>query len=340
MSDSKKPVMFLVDGSSMLTTAYYGTLPMSVKQAKTEEEKQKYYKDIMMYKGKYINAIYTMTKNILKIIKNCKPDYFAVAFDEKRDATFRKKLYPEYKGTRKTSPEPLIQQRDAMPMILANIGLYTASSLEYEADDIVATLVSQYKEDYHIIVLTKDHDYLQLISKDVEVWMMQTESSFDAIVSSHGEITAGYVFDRSYPFTEKDVLLEMGVRPHQIPDLKALVGDTSDNIPGIKGIAEKSAIPLLQEYGTVEGIYQAIKTYGLNVCEEWININVKSRKTIYGKFVADGAEEICMLSKRLATMEIIKGYNTSIDDMKTKLDREKFMQTLNEYGMGSIVKHI
>ena len=68
MSDSKKPVMFLVDGSSMLTTAYYGTLPMSVKQAKTEEEKQKYYKDIMMYKGKYINAIYTMTKNILKIM--------------------------------------------------------------------------------------------------------------------------------------------------------------------------------------------------------------------------------------------------------------------------------
>ena len=97
---------------------------------------------------------------------------------------------------------------------------------------------------------------------------------------------------------------------------------------------------MLQKYGTVEGIYQAIKTYGSSICEEWFDINTKSRKTVYGKFIADGAEEICLLSKRLATMEIIKGYDTSIDDMKTKLDRDRFMQTLNEYGMNSIIKHI
>lgn len=256
--------MFLViDGSSMLVTNYYGNLPKQILFEK-DPEKQKLHYDKIMHAsdGTYTNAVYGMLRTILKIIKNQKPEYIAVVFDKTRN-TFRREKYADYKGQRGATPKPLKMQFLLMEEILESIGIRTLYGDTYEADDYAGSIISKFEgPDMPMRFLTKDHDYLQLISEYTRGWMVQTKKEkvtelFEQYSVFGNMEKEANLPDKVFEFTADVVLSEEGVLPCQIPDLKGITGDTSDNIPGVKGVSAAAA-PLLREYGTVEGIYQAI----------------------------------------------------------------------------------
>lgn len=152
---------YAIDCSSLLVSAYYGTLPNSIKYAKTDEEKVSHYGEIMHDShGTYVNAVYTTLKSILKLINDDKPDYIVAAFDKSRN-TFRREIYPDYKANRSEIQSPLKQQFILMENILEQIGLNVLYSDDYEADDLIGSVVETFKHnktnDFYL--LTKDHDY-------------------------------------------------------------------------------------------------------------------------------------------------------------------------------------
>lgn len=256
----------IIDGSSMLSTCYYAVLPRELMFAKTEEERQRHYGKILHASdGTYTNAVFGMVKTIVSILKKQQPDHMAFVFDKTRD-TFRRELYADYKGNRSETPQPLKEQFKLMEDILADIGFQVLFSDRYEADDYAGSLVMKFRDQIPMVVMTKDHDYLQLVDDEhnVRAWMVQSkQEKADAFYSAY---YSAYGLDKkdinlpekTVEFTAEHVYAEEGVWPRQIPDLKGIKGDASDNIPGVKGVASAAA-PLLNEYGTVEAVYEAIK---------------------------------------------------------------------------------
>lgn len=306
----RKDLFIIIDGSSMLTTAYYGTLPMDVKLAKTEDEKKAAYGKIMQSSGGiYTNGAFSMCRTLLNIRDNLNPKYMAVVFDKSRD-TFRRRLYPEYKAQRDTKPTPLKEQFVLMNALLRESGIGVLVDEDYEADDLAGTLVEKYKDRTSIRLMTKDHDYLQLVDDehDVACWMQEPKAKMETFRETYGQIqdVPDHILDgilRDWvEYRGECVTGEFGVQPEQIPDLKGIQGDTSDNIPGVKGVS--SAAPaLLSVYGTVEGIYDRI-----DQCE-----NAADEKTMVAEWKEAGVKrsplkalkeyrDLGLLSKDLATI--------------------------------------
>lgn len=157
------PKLLIIDGSSMLSTSYYGNLPKSILFAKTEEEKEKHYGQILHTSdGKYTNAMFTMLRTLLGIYKKVKPEYVAFVFDKTRDTFRRTELGADfYKANRKETAKPLKEQFVQMEEFLQEIGCAVFMSDDYEADDYAASLVEKFEgPDLQTYVLTKDHDYI------------------------------------------------------------------------------------------------------------------------------------------------------------------------------------
>lgn len=310
----------VVDGSSMLSTCYYAVLPREIMFAKTEEEKQRHYDKILHAKdGTYTNAIFGMLKMIVSLMKKQQPDYIAFVFDKTRD-TFRREMYSEYKGTRGVTPEPLKHQFVLMEQILEDVGFQVLYSERYEADDYAGSLVMKFREEIPMVLLTKDHDYLQLVNDEynVRAWMVQSrQEKADELYKKYYSFYRIKKEDVNLPekvfeYTSDTVYYEEGVRPEQIPDLKGIQGDSSDNIPGVKGVS--SAAPLLlREYGTVEEIYRAIhEAEGdkkrLKELQEFWKSELGISRSPYKALTKTSEEELCgekaaLMSKALATMK-------------------------------------
>lgn len=309
----------IVDGSSMLSTCYYAVLPREIMFAKTEEEKQKHYGKILHAQdGTYTNAIFGMLKMVVSLMRKQRPGYVAFVFDKTRD-TFRRELYPAYKGNRGITPEPLKSQFVLMEQILEEIGFQVLYSDEYEADDYAGSLVYKFRSQLPVVVMTKDHDYLQLVSDrhQVRAWMVQTrQEKADELYQKYyafygGGKTGIHLPEKVFEFTERAVLGEEGVMPEQIADLKGIQGDASDNIPGVKGVSSAAA-PLLREYGTVEAVYQAIREAegdkkALKELQDFWKIRLGISRSPYKALTKTG-EELCgekaaLLSKKLATIK-------------------------------------
>ncbi len=259
----------IVDGSSMLSTCYYAVLPRELMFAKTEEEREKHYDKILHASdGTYTNAVFAMLKAVVSLMKRQRPEYIAFVFDKTRD-TFRRQMYAAYKGNRSATPKPLREQFVLMERILEETGFQVLCSDQFEADDYAGSLVHKFRGQVPMVVMTKDHDYLQLVDDghNVRAWMVQSrQEKADELFNTYGTFwglgreEAGLP-EKTFEFTEELVYAEEGVWPRQIPDLKGIQGDSSDNIPGVRGVS--SAAPLLLgEYGTVEGIYEAIHAAG------------------------------------------------------------------------------
>ena len=334
--------LLLIDGSSMLVTNYYGNLPRSIVFEKDPEKQKMNYKDIMHSKqGEYTNALYGMLRTVLKIMDKQKPEYIAFAFDKSRD-TFRREIYADYKGTRKETPAPLKEQFAAMEDILTQLGFPVFLSDTYEADDLIGTLVHRFEDEIPVIVMTKDHDYLQLVSDHTRAWMVQTKQ--EACDKLMDEYTSFWDIDKEminlpdkvFEYTSDIVMAEEGVRPDQIIDLKGIVGDTSDNIPGVKGVAGTATIPLLAEYGTVEEIYDAIDTTEKDALENFWKDSLGIKKGAYKKLTAEGARESAMMSKKLATIVDVPDLNVSLEDMKADLKREELKKICERYDFKTI----
>ncbi len=244
MEDNRNEFLLIIDGSSLLSTQFYGNLPREILFAKTSEEKEKYYYKIMQTsKGVYTNAVYGFVRTLLRILKEQKPKYLAVAWDISRD-TFRRELYPEYKGNRGETAVPLKEQFVLCQKLLDRMNIRQFMDERYEADDFSGTLSKRFEQDVPIRIMTKDNDYLQLVSDRTNLWMIHsTAKKTEELYKKYaGKTNPSEAPDRCFTFNTELVKLEFGIEPASVSSLKGLQGDSSDNIKGVPGIGETSAL--------------------------------------------------------------------------------------------------
>lgn len=333
--------MFLIiDGSSMLSSSYYGNLPKQILFAKTEEERAKHYDKIMHAPdGTYTNGIFTMLRTVLKILKNQKPDHIAFVFDKTRN-TFRRELYADYKGTRGETPAPLKQQFILAEEMFKEMGFPVFFSDQYEADDFAGSITEKFWQQDAIVLITKDADYLQLVSdkRNVRAWMVQvSQEKADKLFAAYQvDKERTNLPDKVFEFTEAYIEGEYGLSSgNMVVDWKALAGDSSDNIPGVKGISDKSAVPLLNEYQTVEGLYETLEEEGTSIEDFWKE-SLGLRKGSYKKLTAPGAKESALLSKQLATIRRDIPIAAELPDFKCTPNREGFLKIVEQFGFQSL----
>lgn len=218
----EKKRFLILDGNSILFRAFYALPPLKNK------------------KGVYTNAIYGFLSMLYKLLDEYKPDYICTAFDPKKP-TFRHEKYKEYKAGRAKAPNELVMQFGLIRDVLSVHGIKYMEIEGYEADDIAGTLAINASEDnVEVFLVTSDKDYLQLVKDDINVLLTKKGVTNVALYN-------------------KDVLNEeYGITPEEFIELKALMGDSSDNIPGVKGVGEKTGLKLIQEYRTLDNIYENI----------------------------------------------------------------------------------
>ncbi|MEE1009591.1 MAG: 5'-3' exonuclease H3TH domain-containing protein [Agathobacter sp.] len=343
MTDRK--FFLVIDGSSMLVTNYYGNLPKQILFEKDEEKKKLHYSKIMQTSdGTYTNAIYGTLRTILKIIREQKPTHMAVVFDKSRD-TFRREMYADYKGTRGATPEPLKQQFVLIEEVLGEIGLKVLFDDNYEADDLAGSIISKFEgPDMPMAFLTKDHDYLQLVSEYTRGWMVQTKKEkavelFEKYNVFGDGRQMDVLPDKVFEFTSEHVLSEEGVLPSQIPDLKGICGDTSDNIPGVKGVSSAAA-PLIREYGSVEGIYEELESFEnekeqKKLAKFWKE-NLGVTRSPIKALLRD--KESALLSKKLATIVRDVPVPSQLEDYECNINNEALDTVLRRLEFKSMVE--
>lgn len=338
--------MFLIiDGSSLLTLYYYGTLPSVVSAEKDAAKQKKLFHHIRHTRnGIYTNAIAGTLQCILSIIQKQKPQHMAVVLDRSKD-TFRRTMYPQYKANRPPKPEPLQQQFATLKKILNKIGILTLDSATYEADDLAGSIVEKFKGPYEdICLLTKDHDWLQLVDEYTFAWMLQ--SSEEKVIELRNKYYSALptrslqdfinIPNKTFRFDKNIVLAEEGVLPCQIPDLKGITGDSSDNIPGIKGVGVSAAAPLLREYGTVEALYREVESCKNNPDEknqisEYWKVFLGVKRNPFDKISA-GKENV-FLSKKLATIVRTVPVPDSLKFYEVRLDKQILFSALSYFSL-------
>jgi len=252
--------VLLIDGSSVLTTCFFGNIPKEYLKAKTDAEFDALLPKILQtVDGVYTNAIYGFCKILRKIENEHKPDYMVIAWDLNRE-TFRRVLYPQYKAHRKKTRPELSSQFDHMQKLLKYINIPSIVMDGYEGDDLIGSMAEKYKKNAEVIILTKDQDALQLIDDNVTVWL--TTSKVNDIVCDLKikQSDIADCLDRSFPFNASRFEEYYGFKPIQMIDYKGMSGDTSDNIPGIRGIGEKSATSLINEFGSIENMLSFVSS--------------------------------------------------------------------------------
>jgi DNA polymerase-1 len=229
----EKPLLVLFDGNAIVHRAYHAFGSTKYRQARPLT---------ISKTGEVVSAVYGFAQMLLKVLNELKPTHFAVAFD-KKGPTFRHKLFDEYKAHRPPTPDELVGQIGRVKDLVNTFHIPLFEVEGYEADDILGTLSRQAGvRGIDTVIITGDADTMQLVSPRVKVLYPK----------------AGRTFSDTMLFDPAAVLEKYGVGPEHIPDLKAMVGDPSDNIPGIPGIGDKTAVKLIQEFGGLEEIYRNI----------------------------------------------------------------------------------
>ena len=218
------PTFYLIDGHALAYRMYFAlTAGSDTQRWKTS-------------KGEPTAGIYGFARELLRILEQEQPEYLAVAFDTGK--TFRDAIYPKYKGTRAKMPDDLRPQIERIRQMVDVFNIPRLEMEGYEADDVLGSIAAiAAKQGLGVKIITGDRDLLQLVDQRIAVYL------------------AGD--DRNY-ITDEDVVRKLGVRPKQVVDYKAIIGDKSDNIPGVPGVGEKTAISLLEKYGTLDNIYKNI----------------------------------------------------------------------------------
>lgn len=220
--------LVVIDGNSILNRAFYGI--MSSKMLQTAD-------------GTYTNAVYGFLAIMFKLLDDLNPDYLAVAFDVKHP-TKRHEMYKEYKGTRKGMPDELAAQMPIIKEVLQAMNIKVIEKEGYEADDILGTLAKySEKKGIDVTLLTGDRDSFQLASDNITIRIPRTKNGK----------TETENFDRN------KILEVYGLEPEKLIEVKGLMGDTSDNIPGVPGIGEKTALNLIKDFGSIDNIYAKLE---------------------------------------------------------------------------------
>ncbi|NOQ50575.1 MAG: hypothetical protein GQ557_02820 [Mycoplasmataceae bacterium] len=285
--------LLLIDGNSLFFKAFYGT----VKRLESGYERGK--------DGKPVNAIRSFAKMIMSLKKKFPNHYFLIAFDAKGTKTYRNE-YSFYKAGRKKTPEELYEQIIPSRVFLDLYGIKWTENKFFEADDIIGIVSKQaQREGFHVDIITSDKDLLQLVDKEIDVYL---------------SIKGVQTFDIH---NLKNFYAKNGVKnPSQITDLKGIMGDSSDNLPGIKGIGKIGALKLINEYESLENIIK----------------NSDKLPAQVGKKVRD-RKELSLICKNIATIIIEANTTFTLEDLKpTEPQRKKLITFLEKQNIYNIAK--
>ncbi len=287
--DLSKDEIVLIDGNSVLYRAFFA-LPLLSNES-----------------GVHTNAVYGFTNMLLKILEDKDPSHILVAFDAGK-TTFRHKTYKEYKGGRQKTPPELSEQFPVMREILDALGVKHYELTQYEADDIIGTISKQAQENQKkTLIYSGDKDLLQLASEHVTVG-----------------VTRKGITDID-EYSPNEIKEKMGVTIDQIIDLKALMGDKSDNIPGVPGVGEKTAVKLLNQFGTLENIYD--------------NIDDVSGKKLKENLI--NHKDDAFMSKELVTINRESPIEIKIDDLDYEgYQSRDVIELFKQYGFKSLMGRI
>ncbi|HZG83771.1 5'-3' exonuclease [Paenibacillus sp.] len=282
--------LLLVDGMAVLFRAYFASAYGGyVRKTKS---------------GVPVNAIHGFVRYLFDAVRTYEPTHVAVCWDMS-SRTFRTERYAAYKGNRPEAPDDLIPQFDLVKEVVEAMDVPNVGVLGYEADDCIGTIARKYGEEMDVLILTGDHDLLQLVTERVKVVMLK---------KGFGNYA---VYDEALLYEEKQL------KPAQVIDLKGLIGDSSDNYPGVKGIGEKTATKLLAEYGTIEGILENLESLSSSV-----------RKKIEADL------DMLHLSRELATIHCEVPLECDIDACRWAPDPERVGAKFEELEFRSLLKDI
>ena len=285
----------LIDGNSIMNRAFYGI--MGSKMLTTKD-------------GKYTNAVYGFLAILFKLIEDTNPKYMAVAFDLKAP-TARHKLYEGYKANRKGMPDELAEQMPLIKEILRAMNIDIVEKEGYEADDVLGTL-SRYgeKQGLHVTILSGDRDTFQLATDNVTIRIPRTK----------GGKTETDLFDRN------KIIETYGIEPKQLIEVKGLQGDSSDNIPGVPGIGEKTALSLIQKYGSIDNLYDKIE-------KDEDDLKGKQREKIKDN------KELAELSKTLGTINLEVPIEDTLEQFKVEeWDKEEVLKLFKELNFNRYIE--
>ena len=283
--------LYLIDGYAMLYRSHFALIR----------------NPLINSKGMHTSALFGFINQILKLINNDKPDLMVAAFDTSKK-TFRHEKYPDYKATREKMPDEMIGQLPYLWKILESMGIPTLEKPGFEADDIIGTLASMAsKENLEVYIVSGDKDFMQLVNENI---FLYTPSGRKADIK---------IYDRN------GVIEKWGVPPEKIIDLLGLMGDASDNVPGVPGVGEKTAVKLIKEYGSLEA--------SLDHADE-----VKNKRAREG---LQNARSEALLSKDLVTIDTNMDLNIDFSTLKTNdIDKESLALIFQELEFETLQKQI
>ncbi|WP_462425912.1 DNA polymerase I [Fusobacterium varium] len=284
----------LLDVSAIMYRAYFANMNFRTKNEPT-------------------GAVYGFTNTLLSIIKEFSPDYIGAAFDVKRASLKRSEIYSEYKAQRDAVPEDLLLQIPRIEEVLDGFNINRFKIDGYEADDVMGTLSQKLSnEGIEVIVVTGDKDLAQILDKNVKIALLGKGEGGDKFKILE---------------TDEDVVEYLGVTSKMIPDFFGLIGDSSDGIPGVRKIGPKKAVPMLEKYGNLEGVYENIdKLTEIPGIGKSLIINMKEDK------------EIAFISRKLATIEKDIPLECKIDDLKYSIDNKKLLDLFKTLEFRVLVK--
>ncbi|QOR65186.1 5'-3' exonuclease [Cytobacillus suaedae] len=277
MNESK---VLLIDGMALLFRSFFATAMSG------------YY--MINSKGQPTNGVHGFVKHMLTAVNKFNPSHVVCCWDM-GSTTFRTEMFSDYKGNRNEAPIELIPQFELVKEVAASFDIPNIGLSGYEADDCIGTLATHYRKHGKVSILTGDQDILQLLDDNVEVILMK---------KGFGNYA---VYNPTVFFEEK------GITPFQMVDLKALAGDSSDNYPGVRGIGEKTAIKLLQQFHTIEGILENLES-----------LTKGQRAKIQEDL------EMLHLSRKLAKIHCEVPISCSLEEACITIDRDKVLSKFKE----------
>ncbi len=279
--------LVVIDGNSILNRAFYGI--MGNKMLQTAD-------------GTYTNAVYGFLNIMFKMLEEINPQYLVVAFDVKHP-TKRHEIYKEYKGTRKGMPDELASQMPIMKQVLEAMNITVIEMPGYEADDILGTLARIGEEKgLQVTLLTGDRDSFQLATNKVTIRIPRTKQGKTEVED----------------FNEEKIIETYGVLPKQLIEVKGLMGDTSDNIPGVPGVGEKTALNLIKEFKTIDALYEALSKE-----EDGLKDKLKEKLQHY--------KDLAYLSKQLGTIDVYAPIEYDLEDFRVvEWDNEKILEIFKQ----------
>jgi DNA polymerase-1 len=278
--------LLIVDGHAMIHRAFHALPPLTSAN------------------GTPTNAVYGFFNMLYKAIQDFKPTHLAVAFDTPVP-TFRKELLIEYQASRPELPDDLVIQFSIIKELLTADGISCLEKPGFEADDVIGTLATRFgSKDVEVLILTGDRDILQLVSPHIQVIMPKIGLSNVSVLDAEG------------------VKEKMGVPPEQIPDLKALSGDSSDNYKGVKGLGPKTAIGLLEKFHSIENLYEHV--------DEVEKVRIRELLKEY--------KDTVILLKTIATIKTDVEVDISLEKMEITPYSHDFLIVLEKYQFNSLIK--